>query len=368
MSFPTIQPGCWYEVPNSKISSVLPNPLPPGSSGPNSVVEAWSGGCYDSTRDEYVVGPGGGHGDYAGNEQYRLPLSGNLQWYRSWGPTPNAQIPPGPAPGAPTYLNGDPAARHSYSGIIYMPDIDRMMVCGGSLWSGSGGMGRDVWLWTPTSFERKKDVAFVKPDGSTYSAPTPPYCAYDPVTGHVFQHRLIMLGEWDHVADVWTQRGSWDAGGTPSAGAVIDPIARKFWMIGGGQISYYKLSGTGVTNKRTPVTTQGPQNVVNPPEGYPGVEWDSVSERIVGWAGGTTVYSLNPATLVWTAIPASPANTVNPGNPTKHGSNGRWRYVSNHDCYIIVNSISSNVFLYRPDRGTSGVILQVAASVRVTVQ
>src|SRR5688500_7691274 len=85
----TLQPGQWYEVPNSKIRPHLPSPVPAGN--PVSIITAWNGGFFDSARNRYVV-MGGGHGDYAGNEIYGFNLE-TFQWSRLWGPTPNSQIP-----------------------------------------------------------------------------------------------------------------------------------------------------------------------------------------------------------------------------------------------------------------------------------
>ncbi len=36
-----LPPGEWLELPNTKIQSVLPNPLPPGS--PAAIINAWGG-------------------------------------------------------------------------------------------------------------------------------------------------------------------------------------------------------------------------------------------------------------------------------------------------------------------------------------
>src|SRR5688572_8836666 len=92
MPLPTLNPGQWGRIPNTKISSVLPNPLPPGWTGPASIVIAWNGGAYDSKRERILIGCAGGHADYTGNEIYAVEVvAGTIS--RIWGPTPNAQIP-----------------------------------------------------------------------------------------------------------------------------------------------------------------------------------------------------------------------------------------------------------------------------------
>ena len=59
----SLPPGHWYEVPNSKLTSVNPCPdvfCPPGTI--TAVMKAWSGGAFDTTRDRLLVW-GGGHRD-----------------------------------------------------------------------------------------------------------------------------------------------------------------------------------------------------------------------------------------------------------------------------------------------------------------
>src|SRR5712664_1473739 len=59
----TLNPGEWYRVPNSNLSAVLPNPLPPGGTGPASLMVAWNSCAYDTARDRLLIW-GGGHADY----------------------------------------------------------------------------------------------------------------------------------------------------------------------------------------------------------------------------------------------------------------------------------------------------------------
>lgn len=126
----TLQPGEWYEIPNSRLIDVAPAPPPPGIIGPRGVMDAWSGGAYDSTRDRLIIW-GGGHGDYGGNEIYVFDI-GTLKWSLAWGPSPN--IPPVGGSCSETYSDGNPASRHTYDGLVYLPTIDKFWGHGGSLY------------------------------------------------------------------------------------------------------------------------------------------------------------------------------------------------------------------------------------------
>jgi hypothetical protein len=135
-----LAPGHWYEIPNTHLEAVLPDPLPPGMTGPSSIMIAWSGGAYDTKRDRLIVW-GGGHNDYGGNEIYTFDIN-SLKWSRVWGPSPD--IPDGvDGPdmlcGIETYDDGNPRSRHTYEGLEYIPTTDKFWSQGGSLYCGGGG-------------------------------------------------------------------------------------------------------------------------------------------------------------------------------------------------------------------------------------
>jgi hypothetical protein len=410
VSIADLKPGEWYEVPNSKIQSVIPNPAPPGS--PGGITNAWSGAAYDTKRDRLIV-TGGGHGDYSGNEIYLFDLN-TLQWSRPWGPSDFKDIPPSPdlpiygqptlsatrigsqykiegtvvegpvsadgfrwwrvdfdsgidgwavehylerltivpppsgvkfaigdraypvSAGREEYLDGSPASRHSYSGLEYLPNIDRLFMTGGSLWGGSGGMGIGSWLfdfltlkWTRTSDSPHNAI---------------PYAAYDPVTKKVYVHKYAVFYEHDVISDQWVARGSFGPGFSSNTTSVLDPVTRKFMLIGLGTFAWYDMTQAGNWELTFPATT-GDTAPVN--ASFPGVTYDPVSQRVIAWIGGTDVYSLNTATRVWKKLPAAATNTANPGEPTHTGTHGRFRYIPSKNLFIVVNQVNSNVFLYK---------------------
>src|ERR1051325_6474484 len=122
-------PG-WFDIPNTKLRSVCP-PDNFGSSGYaftsycNGVIDAWNGGVFDTTRNRLIIW-GGGHHDYSGNEVYALDLT-TLALSRLTNPT----VPV--ASTCPESLGSQPNSRHTYDGIEYLPNVDKMFVFGGSL-------------------------------------------------------------------------------------------------------------------------------------------------------------------------------------------------------------------------------------------
>src|SRR5262249_43275709 len=66
--------GQWFEIPGTAMSSVEPNPAPPGGSGPASKVIAWTGFVVDIRDSKVYSVANGGHNDYSGNEVDALDL------------------------------------------------------------------------------------------------------------------------------------------------------------------------------------------------------------------------------------------------------------------------------------------------------
>ena len=78
--------GSWQRVNANRFDSVWPaDELRPmvfgGVSVPQKIISAWSGFAWDSRRGDLII-YGGGHGNYPGNDVYRLHSS-NLLWERA---------------------------------------------------------------------------------------------------------------------------------------------------------------------------------------------------------------------------------------------------------------------------------------------
>lgn len=337
----SLQPGEWYEVPNSHMDAVDPCPVRDCSysavEGIYSVTDDWSGGAYDTKRDRLIVW-GGGHGGYAGNEVYVFNIP-TLTWVR----LNNPSDPPGEDVAyAP---DGNPTSRHTYDYIQYVPNIDRFCSFGGAAFYSSGQTGTsntDCFNFDTLQWERKS----VSP--STGIGAT---SAYDSSTGKIWQHGAgggNALASWDPIADAWTLHGSiWTDGWVPydHIGAV-DPIHKQMIAVGVGEVLKWDLSDPNAAEIPTQyITTSGPQNVVD--ENAPGFVWDSARNVFIGWAGGSDIYTLDPVTYVWTKISSASTNTVTPTQPTQWGTYGRFRYIPSKHALVVVNGANQNVTLYK---------------------
>jgi len=324
-----LKPGEWYEVPNSHLRAVLPSPKPPGD--PASIMAAWSGATYDPVREALILPANGGHEDYGGNEVYAFSIA-SLSWQRLTDPSPA----PLPIQGKEELPDGRPASRHTYSGIAFLANVDKVFITGGALWSEAGGGSKGAWTFDVPSrtWQRRAD-----PPGSQVTA----MAAYDPATGVVFS--LVQngtLAAYDPIKDKWSARGSinW-AGFDPARTMVMDPARRRLFVIGAGVVFSFDVSGS--SSGRQDMDTTGGEPIVRA-QG-PGLAYDRVTDRIVGWAGGGDVYSLDVRARKWTRHLT--VNASVPGPAPHQGTFGRWQYIPSKNLFIGVNDIDENVWLYR---------------------
>jgi hypothetical protein len=115
----------WHEIPNTKLSAICPEGGPlQGNSGCGAVISAWNGGIGDTEKNQLIFF-GGGHFDYYGNELYALDLN-QLSLRRLTDPSPITNLATCPE----SYVDGRPAARHTYNGLAYLAAEHSMYLFG----------------------------------------------------------------------------------------------------------------------------------------------------------------------------------------------------------------------------------------------
>lgn len=333
----------WHELPNTRLRSVCP---PNNYGGANylfhafcpAVTAAWSSGVMDSLRNRLIVW-GGGHNDYYGNEVYALNLNSQTVERLT---NPSVPTNQGGACNVTTLPDGNPNGRHTYDGLSYMPNVDRMFVIGGAPSCGPGGLTNDTWTFKLADNTWQK----MNPAGPL---PTPVpgiVTAYDPNTGKVFLHDNWNLFSYTYASNTYQKLGA-DSAIDYHLSAVIDPVRKKFVMIGGGQAWLYDIAN-GSAYVRQPLTAPGAAAIVN--SVYPGLAYDPVSDRIVAWNGGDTVYSLNLDTNTWTSL----TFPNGPGAAIDTGTYKRWSYSAAHGVFVVINRMDDNAYVLRLNSAAAG--------------
>lgn len=377
-----LQPGEWYEFPNSKMNSVDPCPkhgcVYSGTNGQDGVMSAWGGGAYDTKRDQLMVW-GGGHSNYGGNEVYAFgPLtSATPSWKRITEPSLV------PVSGVDVYPDGTPTARHTYNVIQYDPIRDMFIsllqtshytVSGAPLGAITStrlnALSLDPVSLAKPAYGWKNDYTMY-PDAIAPADAAGSASAWDPVKQGFWVKRTnsTPFSFFDPAGN--SSAGTWQYAGNAGfysrdrttlavdskrhqlvgIGGRWEPIAGERYGNGNGLYKY------DLNNLSSPVThpvssgDAGGKTVEIAPS--PGFVYDPVGDRFLAWSGGTAIYQLNPVTFEWLKLANLAGNTVNPGAPNATGTFGRFRYVPSKYGLIVVNRNTESVFFYKLNNAIS---------------
>ena len=356
----TLQPGQWYEVPNSFMRSLDPcasSNCPNDWGSQNGVINAWNSAAFDTLRNRLIVW-GGGHSDYAGNEIYAFSVD-TLSWNRITNHSTNV------ADDVDPYPDGRPNPRHTYGTEVYIPTIDRFWVAGGSGWRTGSCANPHAWMY---NFNASPPESGWEDQGSGH-ADCGGLAAYDPG-----QDKVLLLAKVNGTTRLYefdpkksSSRFS-TLNGSPAERrayqtGVVDPVRRKLVVVGAGVVWTFDIDRSGAP--QTTLKTSGATEIES--ASAPGLAYDSVSDRVVAWDGGQNVYTLNMDSLVWEK--RTPTNSANPGGITASGGTwGRFAYVPSKNVFILVNGNERNVFFYKLSASTGTPAPLQPAKPNVTVR
>lgn len=342
-----LDPGEWYEIPNSELSEaeVFPDPMPPGTTGIRSIIAAWSGGVYDTKRDRLLIW-GGGHMDYAGNEIYAFDMN-TYSWTRIWGPTPVEMIPTETA-AYQAYPDGSPSSRHTYSNIAYIPEpYDLFYNHGGSVWKEPNlpVSYQATWLFNLTDLTWSDTGELPDNPGGKGSA------VYDPLTRKVYARSKYGVYQYDLDNVQWSQVYRYGAGWWDFPSGDIDPVNRKIVYFGNCKMGVLDLTTFSYTHF-TDSDFTGDTEIVCARE--PGFVFDPTINAFIAWNGELDkgirpqdVYVIDPVNIVAEKRTPALSNTIIPSEASDWGTFGRFRYVPSKNVFVVVNSIYENVYVYR---------------------
>ena len=328
----------WYQIPNTNLNAVCAgnNGFPEvlGNTGCAAITIAWSGGAFDSARNRLLIW-GGGHKDYAGNEVYALELD-TLKMTRLNDPSTPVTAITDPCSSS-TYADGRPVARHTYNHVAYLPSLDAMFIWGGSQWP-CGAFADDTWVFNFSNLTWAQKSHTNVPSRNYGRA-----IAYDPNNNLIYARDDQNLFSYNPATDTWSIRSPSTGFGDNKA-AVVDPVRKKYFLHGNSDTTLYWYdisSPTGSTSIKSGATTGCAGFVGNYSAG---MDYDPIQDRIVGWAGGGTVYILNPDTLSCTTV--VPAGGPGPAEAS-NGTFGRFRYSPSLNVFVVCNSVNENCWSLR---------------------
>ncbi len=159
--------------------------------------------------------------------------------------------------------------------------------------------------------------------------------AYDPVSKKVWWFDVSGLWSYNYDSNKWKQHNEIFLS---SRTATVDTKRGLLVVVGQEEVLTYNVRDGDYSERA--LKTSGAEFLVK--QWSPGLAYDPVSDRIVGWAGGS-VYSLNLDSNVWTEHKAS-------GGPNADSLNdvyGLWRYVPSLNAFIVMPGAKKNVYFYK---------------------
>jgi hypothetical protein len=364
-----LPPGHWCQVPNSHLRDVEKKPHEwPDWNGNSSasydsyqrnagvagVIAKWSGGTFDTRRDRLLIF-GGGHNGYGGNEIYAFSLQ-TLSWERLSDPTafPNR--------GGSTNPDGTPISRHTYGGLAYVEQLDQLFALGGAPDSESGGCGTPgTWFFDLQA--RENDGVYSLSHWVRRSSNGEPVTRCEDDAIYVPQHSRVLyqhgtnpngVAAYNVLSNSWSQVSSDGKiiGTTP----VLIENRGIIVQFGDNRVNgYVRWGNLGGNLSRSVVGTTGPDNMER--AFNPGAAYDSASDLVIAWSGGTTVYGLDVDQNQWQSFAPASGNAVDPGPVNAEGGTfGRFAYSETLNVFVTVDHVDENVFLYRLAPGSGSPI------------
>jgi hypothetical protein len=238
--------------------------------------------------------------------------------------------------------DGHPSARHTYSNLAYIEATEKMYAFGGAPACEKGMGSSGTWLLDlqTLAWERVETGKGGAPDGSRGFA----LAVYNPKNSRVYLDDSYRLWEYEALKKTY---GLVNADATLDDGmsGALDTDRLLLVAFGFGKARAIRtgkggediLQGWGKRSQELR-GCEGLQNAA-----YPGLTYDPDIKRVVGWAGGDSVYEFDPDTksCLQVSFPGGP------GKQQERGTNGRFAYFPSLKAFVLVNDWQQDAYFLR---------------------
>lgn len=234
------------------------------------------------------------------------------------------------------YSDGNPNARHTYSGLQYLPRQDLYFAYGAGL-SPCGNFSNAVWTFEPG--QKKWTLRHPKNHPNAAQNGSTPLTAYDAGSGLVYdvETNAGIFWKYDVSHDSWSNLGSVSGCNKLNMTSAIDPVRKLYFCVGNS--SFYKITLRG--SRASALSGKGCSGLIQ--ASAPGFDFDTSLNRMVGWGGGDIVYIYDPDKDSC----ATQSYSNGPGAPQKNGTYGRFRYFPALGIFAVVNDANQNAYTLR---------------------
>lgn len=333
---------------NVSIDSVTPGEWltnDPGVVGLAGIIVAWSGGAKGVSGSKLFV-HGGGHNDSANNGLYIFDFSGTNK-PTGW-TVPSISTVSSVRIGG-TYADGNPAAAHTYDGMVYAHHNDHVYRFAGAIWNPSGASTRVAWKYSVATNNwtmLPEQPGQVNTVGAIYDSNSGKIAVS---FGGQFQAAFFRTSDetWSSLKS--TGSGFW---GGDATGA-YDPTRRRGIQVGSGESRLIDFNWAAETLSVRDLSATGETELLS--IGAPSAVYDAARDSFWIFGGPSNspgwqnIYEMNASTFEIQRWPLS-------GNPIlaqagSHGSYGRYVFMPEWRAIGIVASHSSPAYVIRLPAG-----------------
>ena len=324
--------GVWTEIAGTALSSVDPNPTPPGVEGPSAKVNDWTSFVVNPRDSTVWCACNGGHDGYSGNEVDRLTLFTETPYWT------NVLPPSSTVSDTNYYPDGRPASVHTYYGVTYDHINNRVLLIGGSRYS-SGALHNHVNSYNITN--NAYSAAGTHPDiSAAVASQEQRLVGVDARNGCVYTWAWWNVGKFNPATNTWTTPIS-DASGIygQKTAVAFDTLRHRFLMLGDGLHHTYDPDANAFTSRTitgTDISAVGAMGMVYIPE------LDAFLARQSG--SGGTVYRIDANTFNCTTFSNSGGSSI---PSTQNGPYNKFLYVPKLKGCVYVPTHGGNAWFLR---------------------
>ena len=346
----------WCHLTNTKLESVCPDAKQfaavQGYEGCGGVINDWSGGMADTKRNRLILW-GGGHHGYFGNELYALDLNERVM-RRLNDPSSVDGVNFDECKPPEQYADGRPSSRHTYDGMVLLPELDKMYTFAGA-GVPCGYSVQYTWLLDLTAIESAKPGQ-AAPWQNMNPAKFPSKASFGLVADYdAAQKRVILddgynLWSYDPAANEYTLLN--DSNQTNAhidyhMTGRVDPKRKLFIVVGGGSAAdggmkvFDLADGSDYAQQDWTSQVDGCAGLLAAES--PGFVYDDSQDRFVGWAGGDDVFLFDPDAKRCSVMSFAGGPKVSASG----GTFGRFRYFPDLALFAVVNDPRSDAYALR---------------------
>ena len=332
-----------------------------GSLGHTGVISAWCGACYDHATDTLHFPLSGGHGDWAGNEPYKVRIGTDTPRFvmmrNPSGSVGNLGTLNDGLESTGVYFDGRPRAIHSANRPVYVPGLGPMIAMQGLCSFSAGNGTAQPLLINEATGECTRFAA--NPYGALGSGGHYGGSAYDPVRHCIWFLPSVngaKMTKYDIASNTWSQVG---LGVTSSGNSLCYLPDDDCLLVLCGSLTndmgIFDCAAGTWTNPGFSGSTIGGVDLATNGYGRVAPTWSASLNAAAIWDNASLTNQVNllnrptnPRTDAWPISQLSFSGAT-PTARASNGTFGRFQYSTRLNGFVLLNGTTQDTYFFALD-------------------